>query len=387
MRKRKQKKIDLLKLFKLILLILNIIFGLGLLFSFATHYIKPSSSITIAFAGFAFIYFVYINLFFILIWLFIRIKYSLISLVLILLNTNNIDRYFQLNASPKPSSCVSCIKVMSYNVKLFGLYDTENVALREKKRTEILSFIEREQPDILCFQEYFYDKSGKLNFSTTDTLISILKLRDENNYSTNFPFNRNNEYFFGYATFSKYRIINSGVVLMPDTHTIAAIYIDFRYKGDTIRNYNIHLASNYFDEVDYETGRQIIENNVYDSLINQKALIVLRKMKSALLKRQIQSEVIRKHMEETPYNIILCVDLNDPPASYAYKNIGSKLKDSFRESGKGLGRTYNGKVYPSFRIDNIFHSTTFKSYGHHVHTDISVSDHYPISCYISLLKN
>lgn len=386
MSKRKKKKINIFKLIKLIFLGLNIIFGFGLLLAFAAHYIKPSTSIMIAFSGFGFIYLLYVNLFFIFFWLFIKFKFSLISLLLVLLNINNIDRYFQLNASPKPPSCVNCIKVMSYNVKLFGLYDSKNETERDEKRAEILSYLEREQPDIVCFQEYFYDKSGKLNFNTTDTIFSILKLRDENNYFTHFPYQRKGEYYYGYATFSKYRIVNTGVVFMPDSHSVAATFIDFRYKGDTIRTYNIHLASNYFDPVDYETGKQIIENNEYDSVINQRARLLLRKMKNALLKRETQSDVIQQHIAESPYNVIVCGDLNDPPASYSYKKISRNLKDSFRESGKGQGKTFHGEVYPGFRIDNIFHSKEFNSYGHTIGTDLSTSDHYPIYCNISLLK-
>jgi len=386
MSKRKNNKIDILKLIKGFFLGLNIIFGFGLLLAFAAHYIKPSYSIMIAFSGFGFIYLIYINLFFIFFWLFFKFKFSLISLLLVLLNINNIDRYFQLNPSPRPPACVNCIKVMSFNVKLFGLYDSKNETDRDLKRTEILSYLEREQPDIVCFQEFFYDKSGKLNFNTTDTIISILKLRDENYYFTNFPSNRKGEYYYGYATFSKYRIVNSGVVLMPDSHSVAAIYIDFRYKGDTIRTYNIHLASNYFEPVDYETGKQIIENNEYDSVINQRARLLLLKMKTALLKRETQSRVIHKHIAESPYNVIVCGDLNDPPASYSYKQISKNLKDSFRESGKGQGKTFHGEVYPGFRIDNIFHSKVFNSYGHTIGTEVTTSDHYPIFCTISLLK-
>ena len=149
MSKRKKKKIDYLKLLKYFFLGLNILFGFGLLLAFLAHYIRPSTSIMIAFSGFGFIYLLYINLFFIVFWLFIKFKFSLISLLLVLMNINNIDRYFQLNASPIPPACVNCIKVMSYNVKLFGLYDSKNEDERDQKRAEILSYLEREQPDIV----------------------------------------------------------------------------------------------------------------------------------------------------------------------------------------------------------------------------------------------
>lgn len=386
MAKRKKRKINFLKLFKILFQILNIISAVGLLFTFICQYLPPSFSYIIAFSGLGFGYLLFINLFFVFFWLFIKFSISLLSLSLILLNINNIDKFYQLNETPKPESCVNCVKVMSYNVRLFGLYNDNNLTERKLHKQEILDYIESENPDILNIQEFFYDKSGNLNFNTLDTLISILNLKDENYYYTYFPYNRKNEYFYGYATFSKYRIVHTGVVILPDSHTVAATYVDFRYKGDTIRNYNIHLASNYFDPIDDQTTKQIIENNDFDSTLNSRARIVYQKMKGAILKREHQVKAIKKHIEESPYPVIVCGDLNDPPFSYSYQQISSGLKDSFRTSGKGKGNTYQGPIYPSYRIDHIFHSNSYKSYGHTISDQIKKSDHYPIYCYISLLK-
>jgi endonuclease/exonuclease/phosphatase family metal-dependent hydrolase len=386
MAKRKKRKINFLKLFKYIILIINIIFAFGLLFTFIGQYIKPSYSIIIAFSGLGFPYLIIVNLIFVFFWLFFKARLSLISLILVLININNVDKFYQLNASPKPESCVNSVKVMSYNVRLFGLYNSNSIKERMENKEKVLDYFAKEQPDILCIQEFFFDKSGNLNFNTLDTIVSILNLRDENFYFTYFPYNRKKEYFYGYATFSKYRIINSGVVFLPDSQSIAGTYIDFKYKGDTIRNYNIHLASNYFDQDDDQTSKQLLAYEQYDSTLNMRARVVLRKMKKAVCKREMQAQAIQKHISESPYRVIVCGDLNDPPFAYTYHKISEGLKDSFRESGKGVGRTYHGEIYPSFRIDNIFHSNSFKSYGHTVSSEISISDHYPIFCYISLMK-
>lgn len=107
MAKRKKRKINFLKLFKYIILIINIIFAIGLLFTFIGQYVKPSFSTFIAFSGLGFPYLLVLNLFFVVFWLFFKAKLSIISLILILMNINNIDKYFQLNASPKPESCVN----------------------------------------------------------------------------------------------------------------------------------------------------------------------------------------------------------------------------------------------------------------------------------------
>jgi len=369
-----------------ILLIVNILFAFGLLLSFAAQYIKPSFSLLTAYCGLGFQYLLLINVVFVFLWLFLKYQFTLLSLVAILININNIDKLYQLRENETPTKCVNCVKVMTYNVKLFGLYDSEDKGIRDKNRCEILDFINTEQPDILCFQEYFYDKSGKLNFSTTDTILSILKLRSNKLYFQYFPFHRNEEYFYGYATFSKYRIINSGIVELPDSSRMIATYVDIRFRGDTIRIYNAHLASIHFDKNDYDTGWQFANNKMNDPKLNKKAKKIYDKISNAFILRQIESKTLGKHIAKSPHPVIVCGDLNDSPISYTYNQVKKRLKDSFRESGKGMETTYSGDVFPNFRIDYIFHNKRYNSYGHTVCTDITVSDHYPVYCHISLLK-
>ena len=61
--------------------------------------------------------------------------------------------------------------------------------------------------------------------------------------------------------------------------------------------------------------------------------------------------------------------------------LAQELKDAFRISGAGWGRTYSGS-FPSFRIDYILHDKSMKSFGYTTHK-IELSDHYPVSCFIS----
>jgi endonuclease/exonuclease/phosphatase family metal-dependent hydrolase len=274
---------------------------------------------------------------------------------------------------------------MSYNVKLFGLYDTEDKKLRQKNKNTILQFINEEQPDIACFQEYFYDKSGKLNFSTTDTLLSILNLK-KNNYHYEYFTASRDEFYFGLATFSKNKIVGKGIVDMPDSSVIAT-YIDIKKKNDTVRVYNCHLASVHFEYEDYEIGKQLKINTMNDPKWQKKAKVLYKKLELAFTIRREQAKVLRKHIKNCHHYIIVCGDLNDSPASFAYNKVAHNLKDSFRESGTGMGETYLGETFPKFRIDYILHDKAYKSYGHTVGTSISISDHYPVYTWISLYRN
>ena len=384
-KKKKNSSSFVRKMIIFLLFVANCVAATGLLLAFLAQYIPPTLFSFGAFCGLGFIYIIAVNALFVLLWLPLKYQYALISLSLILINVGNIDKHFQLKGADKPPACINCIKVMTYNVKLFGLYDTEDNKLRQKKKNEILHYIYEEQPDIVCFQEYFYDKSGKLNFNTTDTLLSILKLKDKNFHFEYFTTNRD-DFYYGFATFSKNKIIDKGVVEMPDSTTIAT-YIDFKNKNDTVRVYNSHLASVHFEYEDYEIGKQLMINPMNDPKWNIKAKILYKKLELAFDVRKEQAKVLKQHIKNCPHYIIVCGDLNDSPASFACNKVASNLKDSFRESGIGMGRTYLGETFPKFRIDYILHDKNYKSYGHTVNTNISVSDHYPVYTWISLYRD
>jgi len=384
-KKKKKSHFSLKKLIIIPLFLVNCIAALGLFVAFLAQFIPPTLFSFSAFCGLGFIYILAMNAIFVVLWLPLKFPYTLISLSLILLNVGNIDKHFQLKGAEKPQACVNCIKVMSYNVKLFGLYDTEDKKLRQKKKNEILHFIHQEQPEIVCFQEYFYDKSGKLNFNTTDTLLKILKLKEKNYHFEYFTATRD-DFYYGFATFSKSKIIGKGIVEMPDS-TVIATYIDFKNKNDTLRVYNCHLASVHFENEDYEIGKQLKINPMNDPKWQKKVKILYKKLELAYRIRKNEVKALKQHLDKSPHFIILCGDLNDSPASFAYNKIVDKLNDSFRESGIGMGETYLGETFPKFRIDYILHDKAYKSYGHTVCTDISVSDHYPVYTWISLLRN
>ena len=374
------------KVIKVILLALNLVAALMLLMAFFAHLIRPSISSWIAFCGLAFPYILIANGVFCVLWLFIRYPYAFISLSLILLNVNNIDKHFQLREAAAPINCSRSVKVMSYNAQLFGVY-TYDEKQRDEQKEKIFDFLRAEKPDITCFQEYFWDKSGKLNFPTTDSILSILSLKKDNyHYYQYFPTNLREEYYYGLAIFSRYKIIRADPIIFPDSSANSAIFVDIKYKSDTIRVYNLHLASIHMDNVDYSTGKQIFNSKFDDPYLNQKTKKIFKKIKTAFITRQQQSITIHKHIDSCHYPIIICGDFNDSPASYSYHKIGHRFKDTFRESGKGTGYTYNGDAFPKYRIDYIFHDKQYNSYLHTVAKDLNVSDHYPVFCTLSLQK-
>ena len=205
---------------------------------------------------------------------------------------------------------------------------------RRQERNLIFQMFRREHPDILCLQEFFWDKSETLNFHTTDSVLSALELGDEPQYSYQyFTDTAQGKYYFGLAIFSKYRIVSAGPVV-KDHSSNAIIYVDIKYRGDTIRVYNAHLTSNRMSAADYAVSRQITTNTYQDPAFDKNARKLYRKVADAAKIRQEQARLLRKHIDSSPYPVIVCGDFNDTPAGYCYNLISRKLRDSFRRSGQ-----------------------------------------------------
>ena len=91
------------------------------------------------------------------------------------------------------------------------------------------------------------------------------------------------------------------------------------------------------------------------------SISILRKLKSAFVKRAKQVDALHEYISKSPYPVILCGDFNDTPTSYTYHTVRGGLRDAFVDSGTGMSGTYAGKL-PSFRIDYILYDKKFKSF-------------------------
>lgn len=257
------------------------------------------------------------------------------------------------------------IKIMSYNVRLFGLYDDPTLA----SRNGIFQFIREEQPDIACFQEY-YRQDKPTSFETYDSLITILHALDYHERSAH---NQNGHRNYGIAIFSKYPMIARGDVMFESQSTMDfnyCVFADIVAKNDTFRIYNVHLQSIRLGEI----------NSVNESSLLAKSKGSYIRLKTAYSKRADQARKVIKHMQSSPYPIVVCGDFNDTPLSYTYNQFNKTLVDAFREADWGIGATYSGKI-PAGRIDYIFHSDEIESYDFNVFSK-EYSDHRPIACKI-----
>lgn len=354
------------------LAIASILGAIFLFLAYLAPFISPVAFPLLPLFGLAYPVIIVCFLILMLIQVFFRKWWALAMFVLILCGGSLHFRTFTLGSGDDPNG-VETFKIMSYNVHLFDVYN-ENPELAEDTRLKIVQFLEKESPDIVCFQE-FYQKDRPTDFVTKDTIIPLLQYKD---YQERYAYLRSGRENFGIAIFTRYPIIEKGEVnFNPNRQTSNyAIYSDIVIKKDTIRVYNAHLQSIH------------LQPEEKDVLIQEKSkssfFEALGKVKNAYPLRAAQAVILMKHIHNSPYPVVLCGDFNDTPMSFTYNQFCSELIDAFRNCRKGIGKTYAGRI-PAGRIDYIFHSKSIGSTNFKIQNK-ALSDHLAISSELFVKK-
>ncbi|MEO8067213.1 MAG: endonuclease/exonuclease/phosphatase family protein [Flavobacteriales bacterium] len=351
---------------------LNGLAVLALLLAYIAIRVSPAIFWPLAFFGMVYPFVLAAQFFFLLWWAIFRRKRMLVSGIALLIGWNHVADFIQVFGRSKSTEGEQ-VSVMSWNVRLFDLY---NWSHNSTNRNEMYDLLLTEAPDIFCAQEFF-SSDDKRFFDTRDTLLKNFHWTGVHDHYVQ---HTKLGHHFGIAIFSALPILAKGVVEFPGDHDNSCIWADIAMLGDTVRVYNAHLASIHFGYSDYQFIRDLDEGMESDSLRTGGARIVGR-LKNAFIRRAGQVELMREHMRRCPHPVVLCADMNDTPMSYAYHHLDTDLVDAFEESGSGLGHTYIGD-FPSFRIDQIMHTPSLEASGFRTLPD-ELSDHRPITCWIS----
>lgn len=366
-----------LNVFLKIVLFLNIVLCALLLLSYLSTHISPETNSYLPFLGLAFSFiFVPVCLLF-LFWLILKNKWLFLSLFTILIGFNHVRHFYQLTLWSGPKSETSTkIKLMSYNVRLFDLY---NWVGNKQTRNQIFEILKKEDADIYCFQEFYHRGDGK--FSTKDTMFTFLRAKNFHEGFTHYL--PAAEQTFGLATFSAHPIVRKEMMKFENDPNNCVIISDIKIGKDTIRVFNAHLASIRFQKADYDYIGDNDNSQLWRKR-NDREQKIFTRLKNAFIHRASQAEQLSKKIQESPYPVIVCGDFNDTPVSYAYRTVSNNLYDAFVESGNGIGNTYIGK-FPSFRIDYILYSEGLHSYDFRTLPE-ELSDHHAITCFIEILE-
>ena len=254
------------------------------------------------------------------------------------------------------------ISVLSYNVRVFNVYNHLNTNLIESKNT--IDWVLSRNDDIKCLQE-FYVKPGDETFNT------IKAIRRKNAFYHFEPTITNNDGAqFGMAIFSKYPIIHQGALQGHEGSLNNVLFADIVKGTDTFRIYNVHLESMSIDEKRLaNTNRDNVSRNLRQ---------LLSQLKHGFIQRAIQIDNLCQHLSRSPYPVILAGDLNDIPYSYSYQRLKKYLHSSFENGGEGFGFTFNGRLF-FLRIDNQFYSEGVNLGNFQTHRQVRHTDHFPIT--------
>jgi endonuclease/exonuclease/phosphatase family metal-dependent hydrolase len=345
-----------------------VFFALSLCLAYLSTIISPAKIWWLAFYGLAYPYLLIINLVFFVFWLFKLKKAVLISVLAILLGLPQMNNYIPVFGKNKKRESAKDnsleIKVLSYNVRAFNIYEWLNDPNTKKG---IFNFVRSEHPDIICMQEFFTNANSNLDPER------IKQIFLETPYQhISYTLKTGNGTGYGIATFSKYPIVNQGAIRFENS-TNQTIFTDIVIDRDTIRVYNNHLQSVNFRSNNYSFIDSL--SLKYDEKQLREFQDISSKLKRAFIKRAEQASLVSVQIKNSPYPVIVCGDFNDTPVSYTYYKMKKGLYDAFVEAGEGIGSTYFGRM--SFRIDYILYSDDFKAIDFEK-VETKLSDHYPI---------
>ena len=328
--------------------LINSVVALLSLLSYGIYYVPPKTFSLISVLSLSVPLLIILNIIFVVFWLLKLKKQLILSLLILAVGYNYVASFYKFS-SQESSNLEDTFTLMSYNVRLFNLYDWIK---EDSIPSKIQNFITEEAPSILCLQEY--DSSAGLDFRSYDY-----------KHQTNTSNNKSE-----LAIFSTYKILNSGFINFSNSAN-SAIYADVLIKSDTIRVYNVHLQS---------SG---INPNV-ESLDKEQSNRLLKRLGITFKAQQLQAELVVDHVAKSPHKVLMSGDFNNTVYSYVYRVLKGDLVDAFDVSGNGFGRTFNFRYFP-VRIDFILADERFKVESFQNYS-VPYSDHYPILSQFSLDK-
>jgi endonuclease/exonuclease/phosphatase family metal-dependent hydrolase len=362
--KARRKDSGLRRFTRNILLAVNILLVVLLVLAYLSIYINPATVAFPALFGLAYPYIAAANLVMVIVWILFRRWYALISALALAAGFGYIHNFIRFTNQGREEH--HDLKLMSYNIRLFNFYESGETNTHSK----MLQLLRKEDPGILCIQEYFVKG---------DPAVGERKLKEGlgGRRYTHFKLIRSGTASrYGIATVSRYPIIHRGDVVHPGSSSLT-IYSDIVVDTDTFRVYNNHLQSFRLRRVEGTLLSELAGEENRNSMDNIYG--IYRSLMQGFASRALQVDRVRRHMESSPYPVIVAGDFNDTPVSYTYRVMRRGLSDAFVEAGYGAGFTYRGK-YPPNRIDYVLYSEGIECTDFDI-VKVKYSDHYPVIAY------
>lgn len=348
------------------MVLLNIVAAFLFLACSFAPYMHPEDWWFTGFLGLFFPYLFVVILIFFLFWIFVNIKFSVFSLLVLLAGLGKAGLHFPLRGpsefqQKKPAGA---LRIMTWNIRHFIPFEERAFKPDQiSHQAAIFEQIKKYQPDIICFQEFLsMPKAG-----SADPINVLEKQMGYRFHQFAGKDMFNSKQYSGIAIFSKNPIVNGGLIPFPNStgdNVEQTAFADIIHEGDTIRVFSVHLQSFGFGSREY---RRIddVKAELDSSMLESKHLV--KKMRNTFYWHGKQSDFIEKEVDAAPYPAIIVGDLNDVPGSYTYSVIRGGRKDAFLEKGSGLGSTFYSsssillRLLPTLRIDYIFYPDTYET--------------------------
>ena len=293
-----------------------------------------------------------------------RSKWKWWCLVVLLLGVQQLAATFPLRISHKWTNekDKNSIRILSWNV---SSWDIANFTAKKGNtfHEPMMSFIKKQNADILCFQEFFEIIDPKI---APSFIQPFKKMGYPYSYFAPNSFTVSGKFQTGLAVFSKYPI-NDTTFFKKITapHSEGFIYTDIHINSKIIRLFNMHLESVGFISDDYKALGKV-----------KGSRTILKKLIDGYTIRNKQALELRSLITQSPFPTILCGDMNDIPNSTVYFTVKGSMQDAFIHKGVWPGRTFRF-ISPTIRIDYILVHKDFKINQFFTGSQI-FSDHFPI---------
>jgi endonuclease/exonuclease/phosphatase family metal-dependent hydrolase len=323
------------------------------LLSYTSVYISPQHFWPAIFLAFAIPFVIAINGVVLLICLVVNRRLAIFPALGLLVGVPFILNTFKFNTAQNRRT--GAISILSFNAKLFREKHTYS-----KFSAEMIEWTVKDSSDIKCIQEYstnpywdVIDVTGNMRKQGYHTFAFKSKLK--NNLQSN-----------GLAIFSKFPMLDSGIVWENPNSPNGIIYADVLINQDTLRIYNAHIES------------MSLQPHQLKSLDNYsgKLKILITKLRYGSANRVDQITQLMQHAGRSPYRFIICGDFNETPYGYNYHTLKSQFRNAFEEAGNGFGFTLNGGLF-FLRIDHQFYGEGIQVLDYRVDKKMDISDHFP----------
>lgn len=331
----------------------------------ASTWIHPEKFPRLSLLGLLFPVFLLIDLAFTIPWLFLNRRWAWVPLASILPCIGFVLDYCPITFRKTVPD--GCIKLVTWNTNNFGSQSSN----KEEAINITIEYLKNCDADIICLQE----SSGR-----SYALDRFYEYMDSVGYYY--------DKYRGNILLTRFPILQMDSIDYP-THIDNGVkgngskWYKLKYGNSHLMLVNNHLESNRLSKDVKEEYVSSLDDAEYQKF-KQSGRKMGRNLKTSTTLRGPQADSLANFAERHKGEyVILCGDFNDTPISYTYQHLTKHLTNAYRQSGRGIGVSYNQKGF-WVRIDHVFVSENCQTYNTHIDNSIKTSDHYPLVSWIKM---